>query len=115
MANESFVKNIVNGNEDEENEEDLSKLKVPELKARLKEYGAPVKGKKAELIERLKAVLTAAKTIDNASDQSVAHMEQPELDCVEASSIIATDAEDFASSASADSQIAKLSIWKAVA
>ena len=41
-------------------EEDLSKLTVLELKARLKEHGAMVKGKKADLIERLSAILAAA-------------------------------------------------------
>ena len=34
-------------------EEDLKKLKVPELKERLKAAGKPVSGKKAELIRRL--------------------------------------------------------------
>lgn len=54
----------LNDEEDEEGEllddkpmADLSSLTVPELKARLKEVGLPVGGVKADLIERLSAVL----------------------------------------------------------
>ena len=53
-------------------EEDLSKLTVVELKARLKEHGAMVKGKKADLIERLSAILAAAAAVEVADEATAA-------------------------------------------
>lgn len=41
--------------------EDLSKLKVPELKAKCKERGLPVSGSKADLLARLNGESTGTK------------------------------------------------------
>ena len=56
---------------EEEQQEDLSKLTVPALKARLKEHGAPVGGKKAELIARLTTILAEEEVTKAAAEEAV--------------------------------------------
>ena len=73
MQNESVVKSVVNEDSmmnlsvTDAPAEDLSKLTVPKLKARLKELGAPVNGKKADLIERLTGLLVVEAVVEEVA------------------------------------------------
>ena len=100
MQNESVVKSVVNEDSmmnlsvTDAPAEDLSKLTVPKLKARLKELGAPVNGKKADLIERLTGLLV----VEAVSPETSVVEEPVDMESVETAmadiSIIETEQPD---------------------
>ena len=77
--------------------EDLSKLTVPKLKVRLKELGAPVNGKKADLIERLTGLLVVEAVSPEASSVVEEHVDMESVEAALADiSIIETEQPDAA-------------------
>ena len=62
-------------------QEDFSKFTVVELKSKLKEFGLPVSGKKAELIERLEATVseTSEESDSNESSEDNKDSEKPDV------------------------------------